>query len=58
MALNVCFCVVERLEMGVVSNADWAALVKSLTEPSQLGRCEAWRPFVFNKPVPKVCTTF
>jgi hypothetical protein len=30
MALNVCFCVVERLEMGVVNNADWLALVKSL----------------------------
>src|SRR5882672_3302474 len=29
-----------------------------LTEPSQLGRFEACWSFVFNKRVPKVCTTF
>jgi hypothetical protein len=29
-----------------------------LAEPSQLGKFEAWQPFVFNKLIPKVCTTF
>src|SRR6185437_9783455 len=30
MPLNCCFCAALRLEMGVVSNADWVALLKSL----------------------------
>jgi hypothetical protein len=32
--------------------------MRTLTEPSQLDRSEAGMPFVFNKGIPKVSTTF